>query len=141
MPSLLTRLLPPRYSPRPMRRLILVALGLGLMACAEPPKKQAQVGETLPNLPLPPNGEVISREGGEDALKFRFRSDVPPEPMLQYYRDVLGKPPWRLVSDTPAPDGSVTLYAEQEGPSIWVTIRKADGAAGSFVDIAGAKTK
>jgi hypothetical protein len=124
-----------------MRRLILVAVGLGLLACAEPPKKQAQVGETLPNLPLPPQGEVISREGGEDALKFRFRSDVPPEPMVAYYRSVLGKPPWRLVSDTPSPDGSVTLYAEQEGPSIWVTIRKADGAAGSFIDIAGAKTK
>lgn len=124
-----------------MRRLILVALGLGLMACAEPPKKQAQLGETLPNLPLPPSGEMISREGGEDALKLRFRSDVLPEPMLQYYRGVLGKPPWRLVSDTPSPDGSVTLYAEQEGPSIWVTIRKADGAAGSFIDIAGAKTK
>lgn len=124
-----------------MRRLLLVALGLGLMACAEPPKKQAQVGETLPNLPLPPNGEVISREGGEDALKFRFKSDVAPEPMLAYYRSVLGKPPWRLVSDTPSPDGAVTLYAEQNGPSIWVTIRKADGAPGSFVDIAGAKAK
>lgn len=124
-----------------MRRLIIVVLGLGLMACAEPARKQADVGETLPNLPIPPNGEIISREGGEDALKFRFRSDLAPEPMLAYYRGVLGKPPWRLVSDAPSPDGAVTLYAEQDGPSIWVTIRKADGAAGSFVDIAGAKAK
>ncbi len=124
-----------------MRRIILVVLGLGFMACAEPPKKQAQVGETLPHFPLPPSAEIISREGGEDALKFRFKSDLAPEPMLAYYRNLLGKPPWRLISDTPSPDGAVTLYAEQDGPSIWVTIRKADGAAGSFVDIAGAKTK
>jgi hypothetical protein len=35
----------------------------------------------------------------------------------------------------------VALYAEQDGPSLWVTIRKASGASGTFVDIAGAKTK
>ncbi len=124
-----------------MRRLFLVALALGLVACAEPPKKQAQVGETLPNLPLPPGGEVVSREGGEDALKIRFRSDIAPDQLVAYYRGVLGKPPWRLVSDTPSPDGAVTLYAEQDGPSIWVTVRKAEGAAGTFVDIAGAKSR
>lgn len=111
------------------------------MACADPPRKQADVGETLPNLPLPPNAEVISREGGEDALKFRFKSDMDPDRLANYYRGVLSKAPWRLVSDSPAADGSLTLYAEQNGPSIWVTIRKADGAAGSFVDIAGAKAK
>lgn len=99
------------------------------------------MGETLPNFPLPPNAELVSREGGEDALKFRFRSDLAPGQLADYYRGVLGKPPWRLVSDTPAPDGAVTLYAEQDGPPIWVSIRKAAGAAGSFVDIAGAKTK
>jgi hypothetical protein len=124
-----------------MRRAIFIALGVGLLACAEPPRKQAGVGETLPTLPLPPNAELISREGGEDALKFRFRSDATPDALVAYYREVLGKPPWRLVGDTPSPDGSVTLYAEQDGPPIWVTVRKADGAPGSFVDIAGAKTK
>ena len=124
-----------------MRRTIFVVLGLGLLGCAEPPRKQATARETLPNIPLPPNAVMISREGGEDALKFRFKTDMDPDRLADYYRGVLGKPPWRLVSDSPAADGSVTLYAEQNGPSIWVTIRKADGAAGSFVDIAGAKAR
>jgi hypothetical protein len=35
----------------------------------------------------------------------------------------------------------VALYAEQDGPPLWVTIRKADGAEGTLVDLAGAKTK
>jgi hypothetical protein len=36
----------------------------------------------------------------------------------------------------------VALYAEQkDGPPLWVTIRKAEGAPGSFVDLTGAKAR
>jgi hypothetical protein len=113
---------------------------LMLAACSEP-KKGPQLGEAIPNLPVPPHSDVISREGGEDAIKIRFRSSEAPEQIADYYRTVLSKDPWRLVSDTRDRDGGIALYAEQDGPPLWVTIRKADGAGGTFVDLAGAKTK
>ena len=122
--------------PKPLLLLSILALA----ACAEP-RKGPKLSETIPNLPAPPNADVILREGGEDAIKIRFRSSLDPEQIATYYRTVLSKAPWRLVSDTKEPDGGVALYAEQDGPPLWVTIRKADGASGTFVDLAGAKTK
>ena len=136
----LTLLRPTRYSPRPMRKSLLVAAMLLLAACSEP-RKEPQLGEALPFIPVPPSSQVVSREGGEDAIKIRFRSTEDPDKIAAYYRDLLSKPPWRLVSDTREQDGGVALYAEQDGPPLWVTIRKADGAEGTLVDLAGAKTK
>ena len=119
--------------------LLLLALAAAL-ACSEP-QKTAKLSETIPNLPAPPNADVVSREGGTDALKVRFRSSLDPDQVAAYYREVLSRAPWRLVSDTKEQDGGVALYAEQDGPPLWVTIKKADGASGTFVDLAGAKTK
>jgi hypothetical protein len=38
-------------------------------------------------------------------------------------------------------DSSITIYAEQDGPPVWITIRPVAGSEGSFVDLAGAKTR
>jgi hypothetical protein len=123
-----------------MRKSLLLFSILALVACAEP-KKGPSLSETIPNLPAPPSADVVSRESGDDAIKIRFRSSLDPEQIAGYYRTILSKAPWRLVSDTRQEDGGVALYAEQDGPPLWVTIRKADGASGTFVDLAGAKTK
>jgi hypothetical protein len=121
-----------------MRSLRLPLLLLALAACSEP-KQEATITETIPNLPLPPAAEMISREGGADALKLRFRSSMAPDSVADYYRSVFNRAPWTLVSDVKTEDGGIAMYAEQMGPSLWVTVRKAEGAAGSYVDIAGAK--
>src|SRR5512147_173120 len=123
-----------------MRIQMLPGLLLLALACREP-RKMPAIGETIPNLPLPPSSEVLSREGGDDALKIQFRSTLAPDQVAGYYRDVLSKAPWNLVSDNTQPDGTIALYAEQAGPPLWVTIKKADGAAGTIVDLAGAKVK
>jgi hypothetical protein len=123
-----------------MRRLFVLVAGCGLLACSAP-KKEVPLRDALPNLPLPPSAQVLSREAGEDAMQVRFRSDLEPDQVAIYYRALLGKPPWRLTSDTPGADGTITLYAEQDGPSLWVTIRKAEGAPGSLVVLAGARDK
>ena len=126
---------------RPMRPLLRTALVLLLAACSEPRPPAAQFADVMPNIPIPPESEVISREGGPDAIKLRFRSSQAPEELAEYYRNELSKGAWRLVSDALTEDGAIALYAETNGPPLWITIRKADGAAGSFVDIAGAKSK
>jgi hypothetical protein len=121
--------------------MILAIVATGLLACSEP-RPTAKMKDALPNLPLPPSSQVLSREGGEDAISIRFHSDEAPDMVAGYYRLVLGKAPWKLVSDEKMADGSLTLYAEQKGPSLWVTIRKADSvAAGSIVELAGAKSQ
>ena len=125
-----------------MRTLLLAGVVLLSAGCSEPrPAQTAQFADVMPNIPIPPESEVLSREGGPDAIKLRFRSSQSPEELAEYYRNELSKGAWRLVSDALTEDGAIALYAETNGPPLWITIRKADGAAGSFVDIAGAKSK
>ncbi len=124
-----------------MRWILLAAL-LVLPGCGESPKPQVRLSESIPNIPLPPGGQYLSRETGEDALQLRFRTAIDVDQVATYYRNVLAQPPWTLVRDTPMRDGSIALYAEQQaGPPLWVTIRKAEGASGSLVDLAGARTR
>lgn len=126
---------------RPTISTTAAALGvlLSVAGCSEP-KPQAQLSETLPQILVPPSGSIVSKEGGADALKIRFKSSLTPDQVAKYYREVLSKAPWSLVSDTPAADSSISLYAERPtGPPLWVTIHKTAG--GSFVDLAGAKIK
>jgi len=123
-----------------MRRSLLSLVLLLTAACSEP-RKQVDVSEALPTILLPPASQVIGREIGEDAVKVKFRSSWKPEDLAHYYRFQLGQPPWRLISDVKIADGTLVLYAEQDGPPLWISIRRAEGSAGSFVDLAGAKPR
>jgi hypothetical protein len=124
-----------------MRRLLFLTILLGVSACGDSPPK-VNIGEALPTLLIPPQSTVVSREGGAEALKIRFRSALPPDQVATYYRTTLSRAPWNLVSDTPDAEGGIALYAERpNGPPLWVSIRKSTGGPGSFVDLAGAKTK
>lgn len=122
-----------------MRRILLLALLLGPVACGDS-KPSIKLSEALPDLMIPPSSTMLSKEIGPDALKLRFRSDQAPEEVAKFYRSLLVRAPWKLVSDAPDGAGAVALYAEREdGHSMWITIRKADGAAGTLVDVAGVK--
>lgn len=100
----------------------------------QPPR----AAEVFPNLPLPMNARFISRSGGADALQISLHSPESAEKVAAYYRAVLSKRGWRLVKDTEAAGGVVVLYAEQNGPPLWVRIRSADDGNGTLVDLAGA---
>jgi hypothetical protein len=50
---------------------------------------------------------------------------------------VLSKAGWRLVSDRQKPDGTVVLYAEQDGPPMWVSVWPTSDSAGTMVQLAG----
>jgi hypothetical protein len=45
---------------------------------------------------------------------------------------------WRLVSDLKNPDGSIALYAEQNGPPLWARIWKPKDRPGTMVQLTGA---
>jgi hypothetical protein len=124
---------------RPLN-LILCSAGLLFAACqSEPPaKKEPRVAQAFPTLPLPPSPELVSRSGSEDALQITVRTPTDVAEVTEYYRTVLSQGKWRLVSDAKSADGSAVLYAEQQGPPLWVRIWKAGDGSGTMVQLTGA---
>ncbi len=122
---------------------LLLALAISaLAACGrDEPPKPPRVGEVMPTLLLPPNAKVVSRSGSEDALQITYSSDLTPDQMASYYRRMLSSDKWRLVSDARTADGATAMYAETDGPPIWVTIRKNPDGSGCLVSLAGGVTK
>src|SRR3954451_11027904 len=121
-------------------KLLLCSAGLVLLACgSEPPaKKKPRVAQAVPTLPLPPSPELVSRSGSEDALQITVRTPTDVAEVTEYYRTVLSQGKWRLVSDVKSADGSAVLYAEQQGPPLWVRIWKSGDKDGTMVQLTGA---
>jgi len=95
--------------------------------------------QVLPNIAMPPGGSVVSSEGGVDAASLLVSTPMGVDSVLTFYRDVLSKPPYRLVNE--AVTGKMTsFYVEQDGPSLWVTVEGLD-AGGTFVRLGGAAVK
>jgi hypothetical protein len=117
-----------------------LACTLLVVACSSEPRspKPPDTFSVFPNLPLPPSAQLVSRAGSEDALQIRLLSAAPPDQVTDYYRDVLTKGRWRLISDIKNRDGSVVLYAEQDGPPLWVRIWPTSDGAGTMVELSGA---
>ena len=124
----------------PYSRLAFGLAGVLLASCGSEPRapKPPDTFAVFPHLPLPPSSQFVSRSGSEDALQIRLLSSAGPDQVTDYYREVLSKGRWRLVSDVKRPDGSVVLYAEQDGPPIWVRIWPTTDGAGTMVELAGA---
>jgi hypothetical protein len=121
-------------------RVVLVLAGVGLGACgseSREPKLPASV-TVFPNLPLPPSAQFVSRSGSEETLQIRLHSANKADDVIRYYRRVFSGNEWRLVGDTKSRDGSVTLYAEQNGPPIWVRIWPTSDGVGTMVELSGA---
>lgn len=88
-------------------------------------------------LPLPPEPELVSKSSGTDALQLTIHSPATVEDVTEFYRQVLSRERWRLISDRTNPDGSTVMYAEQNGPPLWVRIWKL-GDRGTMVELTGA---
>ena len=111
-----------------------------LLGCGReaPPPQPPDAFAVFPNLPLPPDPQVVSRAGSPDALQLTLFSPAKADIVTGYYRSQLSGGKWRLVSDVKRPDGSVALYAEQDGPPLWVRIWPTSDSAGTMVELAGA---
>src|SRR4051794_5160537 len=113
---------------------LLCTVALFLLACGSEPRagKEPQIQQVFPNLPLPRQPELVARSGSHDALQLTVRSPSEIAEVSEYYRTVLSRGKWRLVSDVKTPDGSTVLYAEQEGPPLWVRIWKEGDRPGTM---------
>lgn len=119
---------------------VFLSLTCGLLvACgseAREPNLPANA-KVFPNLPLPPSSQFISRAGSEDALQIRLFSTNRPDDITAYYRNLLSRGNWRLMSDVKKSDGSVMFYAEQDGPPIWVRVWPTSDGVGTMVELSG----
>ena len=119
--------------PTKIRYLVLCA---ALAACADKTPKSAQLSEALPNLPLPPDPSFVQRSAGPDALQITVRSTASSEAVAAFYREVFKKGGWRLVNEAKDAEGATVLFAQRNGPPLWVRIQT-DGH-GSLVELSGA---
>jgi hypothetical protein len=125
----------------PPYRASVVALGLVLLGCGSEPRKPPkppEFREAFSSLPLPPNPEFVSRAGGAGALQITLRTPVSDSIVTKFYRNLLSKGEWRLVSDVKNRDGVTALYAEHSGPPLWVRIWPASEGTGTMVQLTGA---
>ena len=119
------------------RMLLLLAAGTVLAGCHKPKPKELVIAQVLPNIPLPPEPEPLIRQSGTNAMQFLIVSRVSPDSVINYYRGVLSRDPFRLLNERTS-GKTTSFYAEQDGPSIWITVSP-NGSAGSMVVIAGAR--
>jgi hypothetical protein len=126
----------------PKIRQLTMGVVLGLVACggSEPrqPPKPPEFTEAFSNLPLPPDAKFVSRSGGAGALQIVLRTPESDSAMADYYRTLLSEGSWRLVSDIKNRDGATVMYAEQDGPPLWVRIWPAGNGSGSMIQLTGA---
>ena len=111
---------------------------LALVGCRDKAPEMAKVSDVFPNLPVPPKASVVSRDGSPDAIKLTLMSNARPSEVEAYYRDVLSRNGWRLVSDSRDAEGAVVLLAEQDGPPLWVRIQSTSDSVATMVELAGA---
>jgi hypothetical protein len=123
-----------------LTRLWWYSAGVLLAACTAEPRRPEPpaFNQAFSSLPLPPNPEFVSRAGSADALQITIRTPADVAQVADYYRGALTQGKWRLVSDIKSADGSTALYAEQDGPPLWVRIWKSPDRPGTMVQLTGA---
>jgi hypothetical protein len=115
--------------------------GLVLLACgSERPRnpKPPEFSQAFSSVPLPPSPEFVSRSGGAGALQITLRTSASDSQVTNYYRESLSRGKWRLISDMKGRDGVTALYAEHDGPPLWVRIWPAADGPGTMVQLTGA---
>lgn len=115
-----------------------LVLALVLAACGDKTPKTPKLSEALPNIPLPPQASFVGRSGGPDALQVTVRSPAGADAVAKYYRGVFKTGNWKLVNDAKDSEGATVLFAQQNGPPLWVRIRPAAEGGGSIVELSGA---
>ncbi len=117
---------------------MLACLALLAGCKAEPPPKIARIQDALPGMPLPGDPTFISRSGSDSALQVVMTSAQSLDTMIVYYRQILSREPWTLVSDQAFNTNGRVFYATRNGPPIWVTVTSNPNGAGTQISLNGA---
>ncbi len=130
-----------RYGSGMYKPIMFAAAVLATVACGDREVKQdtqemVSIPEALPNIPLPPGGNIRGVEGEGDARQLLIATPVEADSVVEYYRELLADAPYELISES-TNDGRTSFYVEQEGGQpLWVTVEGLDG--GTMVRLTGA---
>jgi len=92
----------------------------------------------MPFVPLPPEATFVQQSAGPDALQITVRTPVKVDAITAYYRGLLQRNGWRLVSDQTDKDGATVFLAEGKGRPLWIRVQQAEDGHGSLVQLSGA---
>jgi hypothetical protein len=126
---------------RPLATLLALALLVGCSDRKPAPVELPDLGATLPNLLMPANAGFVSSSGSRDALSIVLRAPGQPEAVVRFYRSFLNPPVWRVISDTKDAEGAHVIYAEQNGPPLWIRVWADSVNNGTFIRLTGAVQK
>ena len=104
---------------------LLAAVAVSLAACAggeeraQPPRPAPPV---LAGVPVFPFSVILDTTATEEAARATLIVAQIPDSVAAFYRRRLTAEGWRILSDMAA-DSGVTIYAQRQGPPLWIQIR------------------
>jgi len=124
---------------RPLHLVTSVALIAGLGACDRPNYDPRPVlAEAMKGLLAYPHSTLVNMTAGADAGQADLTSVDSVEQVARWFRDFLRQNNWEVQNDQRAPDGSISLYAQQGKRPIWISMHPNVGGPGtSYTVISG----
>ncbi len=117
---------------RSLRVVSYIALAAGIGACDRPTDDPRPVlAESMKGLLAYPHSSIINMTAGTDAGQANLSSADSVEQVARWYRSFLQQNNWEVQNDQRAPDGSISLYAQQGKRPIWITMHPNVGGPGT----------
>ena len=120
--------------------LLFVVASLALIAACvakDDTHKPVRTPPVLAGVPIPDVARVVDTAGTADAARVVLTIAWPLDSVAAFYRRELPKAGFRIVGDL-ADSTRIDLYAQREGPPLWVQVRPARQGSGSEFTIIGA---
>jgi hypothetical protein len=128
-----------RFLPVKTPLLLVAATLVAIVACVakDDTHQPVRTPLVLAGVPIPDVARVVDTVGTADAVRVVLTIAWPPDSVAAFYRRELPKAGFRIVGDL-ADSTRIDLYAQREGPPLWVQVRPARQGNGSEYTIIGA---
>jgi hypothetical protein len=107
-----------------------------LAACVSKDEQPVATPNVLRGVPVIEGSLLLDTAGTAEAARAVFSVPIPPDSLAAIYRRFLLANGWRVVGDV-RDDSGTDLYAERQGPPLWVSIRPGE-KGGSRYTLIGA---
>ena len=95
-----------------------------LVACTAKKERAVATPNVLSGVPILANSQILDSSGTAEAEQAVLFVQLTPDSVAGIYRRYLVANGWRVVGDV-ADQAGIDLYAERQGPPLWIRIRPA----------------
>jgi hypothetical protein len=106
--------------------LFVAVIGLALAGCVAKETDRspgASAPQVFRGVPFPREARVVDTSSTPDAVRAVLRVDAPSALVLAFYRRELPKAGFRVIGDV-GDSAQADLYAQRDGPPLWVQVRR-----------------